>query len=45
MSDAPDPFDQAAQIVEAFSEGEDDPRVIDLLTQIAAAIREKAIDD
>lgn len=45
MSDAPDPFDQAAQIVEAFSEGEEDQHVVDLLAQIAAAIREKAIND
>lgn len=45
MSDTPDPFDQAAQIVEAFSEGEEDPRVVELLAQIAAAIREKAIAD
>ncbi len=45
MSETPDPFDQAAQIVEAFSEGEDDPRVVELLAHIAAAIREKAIDD
>tara|TARA_R110000822_G_scaffold184513_4_gene323854 strand:+ start:2090 stop:2227 length:138 start_codon:yes stop_codon:yes gene_type:complete len=45
MSETPDPFDQAAQIVEAFSEGETDDRVIDLLAQIATAIREKAIND
>jgi len=45
MSEASDPFDQAAQIVEAFSEGEEDPRVIELLTQIAAAIRERAFND
>lgn len=43
--DTPDPFEQAAQIVEAFSEGETDDRVLDLLTQIAKAVRDRAIDD
>ncbi len=45
MSETTDDFEQAARIVEAFSEGETDDRVIDLLSQIATAIREKAIND
>lgn len=45
MSETPTDFEQAARIVEAFSEGEADDRVVDLLAQIAAAIREQAIDD
>jgi hypothetical protein len=45
MSEEPDDFEQAARIVEAFSEGETDERVIDLLAQIAIAIRERAIND
>ena len=45
MSEEPDTFEQAARIVEAFSEGEDDQRVIDLLAQIAIAIRERAFND
>ena len=45
MSEGPSEFEQAARIVEAFSEGETDDRVIDLLAQIATAIREKAIND
>jgi len=45
MSQPSDDLEHAARIVEAFSEGEEDPRVIDLLAQIAAAIREKAFDD
>ena len=38
-------FEQAAQIVEAFSESETDERILELLTQIAAAIRDHAIDN
>jgi hypothetical protein len=40
----PDPFEQSAQIVEAFTEGETDDRVLELLAQIAKAIRDHAID-
>lgn len=38
-------FEKAAQIVEAFAEGETDDHVLDLLNRIAEAIREHAIDD
>lgn len=38
-------FEQAAQIVEAFSESETDERILELLTRIAAAIRDQAIDN
>ncbi|MDD1453326.1 hypothetical protein NHF48_024030 [Sphingomonas sp. H160509] len=40
----PDPFEQSAQIVEAFAESETDERVLDLLNRIAEAIRDHAID-
>jgi len=45
MENEPDGFEQSAQIVEAFSEGETDPRVLDLLRQITQAIRDKAVDN
>lgn len=45
METEPDDFEKSAQIVEAFSEGETDPRVLDLLGEIAQAIRDKAVDD
>lgn len=45
MTDTSDHFEQAAQIVEAFAEGETDDHVIDLLSRIADAIREHAVDD
>lgn len=45
MSETPSDFEQAARIVEAFSEGETDNRIIDLLANVAAAILEKAIND
>ena len=45
MENAPDGFEQSAQIVEAFSEGETDPRVLDLLGRIVQAIRDKAVDN
>ena len=45
MSEQNSDFEQAAQIVEAFSESETDERVIELLTRIAAAIRDHAIDN
>lgn len=38
-------FEQSAQIVEAFSESETDPRVLELLNAIANAIRDHAIDN
>jgi hypothetical protein len=38
-------FEQAAQIVEAFSEGETDEHVLDLLARLAAALRDQAIDN
>ena len=40
----PDPFEESARIVEAFSQGETDDRVLELLTQIAKAIRDHATD-
>lgn len=43
--DKPDAFEQSAQIVEAFAEGETDDRVLELLRKIAQAIRDHAIDD
>jgi len=39
----PDDFEKAAQIVEAFAEGEADDRVLDLLGRIADAIRDHAV--
>jgi hypothetical protein len=45
MENVPNGFEESAQIVEAFSEGETDPRVLDLLRQIAQAIRDKAVDN
>lgn len=45
MDEAPDDFEQAARIVEAFVEGEHDDRVLELLGQIADAIRDRAIAD
>ncbi|GAA3272983.1 hypothetical protein [Sphingomonas yabuuchiae] len=45
MAFTPDNFERSAQIVEAFAEGEDDERVVDLLARIATAIREHAVDD
>jgi hypothetical protein len=45
MGDQHDDFEQAAQIVEAFSESETDEHVLDLLSRIAAALRDQAIDN
>ncbi len=45
MTDAPDQFEQAAQIVEAFAESETDDSVLDLLGRIAGAIRDHAVDN
>lgn len=39
-----DGFEQAARIVEAFVPGQPDD-VVELLTSIAAVIRERAVDD
>lgn len=43
VNEKPDGFEEAARIVEAFSAGKDDQTVA-LLEEIAAAIRDKAID-
>jgi len=40
-----DAFEQSAQIVEAFSEGEKDGRTLELLALIAKAIRDHATND
>lgn len=45
MANTPDSFEQSAQIVEAFAEGETDDRILELLRKIAQAIRDHAIDD
>lgn len=45
MTDTSNQFEQAAQIVEAFAEGETDDHVLDLRSRIADAIRDCAIDD
>lgn len=45
MSEQDGGFEQAAQIVEAFSESETDERILELLARIAAAIRDQAIDN
>ena len=45
MENEPDGFEESAQIVEAFSEGETDPRVLGLLREITQAIRDKAVDN
>lgn len=44
ISEADRNFEDAARIVEAFIAGKDDETVA-LLEQIAAAVRDKAIDD
>jgi len=45
MSEQENDFEQAAQIVEAFSGSETDARILELLKRIAAAIRDQAIDN
>ena len=45
MENEPNGFEQSAQIVEAFSESEPDPRVLELLNAIAKAIRDRAVDN
>jgi hypothetical protein len=45
MGDQHGDFEQAAQIVETFSESETDEQVLDLLSRIAAALRDQAIDN
>jgi len=45
MEQTPDGFEESARIVEAFAEGETDPRVLDLLNAIIKAIRDKAVDN
>ncbi|GGE97441.1 hypothetical protein [Sphingomonas prati] len=45
MQNPPDDYEESARIVEAFAEGETDPRVLELLRKIATAIRDHAIDD
>jgi len=45
MAISPGDFEKSAQIVEAFAEGEDDERVLDLLARIATAIRDHAVDE
>jgi len=44
MEDEPDAWEQSARIVEAFSGGESE-QLNALLSEIAAAIREQAVDD
>jgi hypothetical protein len=44
MEDHPDGFEEAARIVEGFAEGEIDERVIELLAEVATAIRERALN-
>jgi hypothetical protein len=38
-------FEESARIVEVFAEGEDDPRFLDLLADLAQAIRQRALND
>jgi len=45
MEIEPTGYEESARIVEAFAEGEDDARVVDLLAELAKAIREKALND
>jgi hypothetical protein len=45
MDVEPTAYEESARIVEAFTEGEDDPRVIAMLEELAKAIREKALND
>lgn len=44
MEDGPDSFEEAARIVEAFAEGETDERVIELLAEVATAIRKRVLN-
>lgn len=45
MARQPDDFEQSARIVESFAEGEFDERVLELLSEIAQAIRDRAVVD
>ena len=45
MDENNDSFEEAARIVEAFAEGESDNRVLELLADLARAIRERAINN
>lgn len=45
MNETPDQFEEAARIVEAYAEAESEERVLALLTDIARAIRDRALND
>lgn len=45
MKNHHDAFEQSAQIVETFAEGETDGRTLELLTLIAKAIRDHAANE
>jgi hypothetical protein len=45
MAETTDGFEEAARIVEAYAEGEQDERVLELLTDIARDIRAKLLND
>ena len=45
MESEPDGFEESARIVESFAEGETDPRVLDMLVELAKAIRDRAVSD
>ncbi len=45
MANATNEFERATQIVKAFSESENDERILQLLAGTATAIRDQAIDN
>jgi hypothetical protein len=40
-----DSFEEAARIVEAFAEGESEDQVLEMLADLAQAIRDRALND
>nr|WP_165388410.1 hypothetical protein [Sphingomonas populi] len=45
MDTKPDGFEESARIAEAFAEGETEPRVLEMLVELAKAIRDRAVND
>ncbi|MBV2148335.1 hypothetical protein KRZ98_08555 [Sphingobium sp. AS12] len=45
MDTEPIGYEESARIVEAFAESEEEPRVLELLAELATAIRARALND
>ena len=45
MEQEPTGFEESARIVEAFAEAETDMHVLDMLAELAKAIRERSVND